>query len=411
VGIIIRQGSTRLTWNFLRSAEPYSALHAFRPMTPPSDNRAVSALFRIFGGAGERIVADAHERTSWRGMHHLETAFFAVIVPLTVLVAVGDWLVAKMGIGLGLVLAGPLAFLALNILPFLLCGKSQRLQWWLWLGSGAVWGVIHSGDKGIVGFFGSAWIVILALNFAASFLLVFKKSLGLGNVWRMMVIIALHLLAVWIGIRFGWGWGLAAGAGIAIAFCWAVLRPCSQLLGPVVCWTGSRKILITIDDGPDPHDTPVLLDLLDRHGKKAIFFMIGEKVRAYPDLAREVLRRGHEIGNHTLTHPQASFWIAGPSRTRREISECQRVIEEVTGERPRWFRAPVGHRNFFTHPIAKSLGLQVMAWNRRGYDAVEKDPQKVIDRILPHLGPGDIVLVHEATPIAAEVLNGVLLRV
>ncbi|MEX1115730.1 MAG: polysaccharide deacetylase family protein [Akkermansiaceae bacterium] len=166
--------------------------------------------------------------------------------------------------------------------------------------------------------------------------------------------------------------------------------------------------MITIDDGPDPYDTPVLLDLLDRHQTKAVFFMIGLKVLEHPELAREVVRRGHQIGNHTLTHPQASFWCAGPWRTRREIAECQRVIEEVTGTRPRWFRAPVGHRNFFTHPIARALGLEVMAWNRRGFDAVEKDVQKVLARILPNLQAGDIVLLHEATPIAGKVLAGVL---
>ena len=136
--------------------------------------------------------------------------------------------------------------------------------------------------------------------------------------------------------------------------------------------------------------------------------MIGEKVRAHPELAREVIRRGHEIGNHTLTHPQASFWCAGPWRTRREIAGCQQIIEEITGIKPRWFRAPVGHRNLFTHPVATDLGLRVMAWNRRGFDAVEKDAEKVLARILPDLSPGDIVLLHEATPIAAEVLRGVL---
>jgi len=204
---------------------------------------------------------------------------------------------------------------------------------------------------------------------------------------------------------------LLAGAAIAGAFCWAVLRPGCQWLGEVICQTHSREIWITIDDGPDPRDTPVLLDLLDRHHTKAVFFMIGEKVREHPELAREVIRRGHQIGNHTLSHPQASFWCAGPWRTRREIAECQRVIEEVTGTRPRWFRAPVGHRNFFTHPIARALGLEIMAWNRRGFDAVETNADKVLARILPDLSPGDIVLLHESTPIAAQVLGKVLEKV
>ena len=151
----------------------------------------------------------------------------------------------------------------------------------------------------------------------------------------------------------------------------------------------------------------ILLDLLDRHQTKAVFFMIGEKVRAHPELAREVIRRGHEIGNHTLTHPQASFWCAGP---------C--------ADPPRDCRLPAGHRGNHRHqtplvsgagrasesfhpPVASDLGLQVMAWNRRGFDAVERDAGKVLARILP-LHPGDIVLLHESTPIAEEVLGGVM---
>ena len=90
------------------------------------------------------------------------------------------------------------------------------------------------------------------------------------------------------------------------------------------------------------------------------------------------------------------------------LSGVQKAIEEATGFRPRWFRAPVGHRNWFTHPVAGMLGLRVMGWNRRGYDAVATDASKVLDRILPDLTAGDIILLHEATPIAAEVLAEVL---
>jgi peptidoglycan/xylan/chitin deacetylase (PgdA/CDA1 family) len=121
-----------------------------------------------------------------------------------------------------------------------------------------------------------------------------------------------------------------------------------------------------------------------------------------------VLRRGHEIGNHTMSHPHPVFWCAGPWRTRREIADCQRAAKEVTGFTPRFFRAPCGHRNLFTHPIAREHGLEVMAWSRRGFDAVETDATKALKRILTKIAPGDIVLVHEATPIAVEVMEGLL---
>ncbi len=368
-------------------------------MNAPPDNRAVSALFRVFGGPEEVVVADAEERADCRGMHRGECLALAILIPLTVVIAIGSitswWL------------AVPLAFLALNLLPFLLRAKSQSLQWKLWLSLCVIWAVSNRDSGGVVGTFAHVWIGVALMGLAASVVIGWRTS----NIFRALLVIAVHVAAIAAGYQFGWPWALLGGAGISAVGCWSVLNPSSQWLGPVRCTTGAPKILITLDDGPDPHDTPLLLDLLDRHRTKAVFFMIGEKVRAHPELAREVIRRGHEIGNHTLTHPQASFWCAGPWRTRREIAGCQSLIEEITGRKPRWFRAPVGHRNFFTHPIARSLGLEVIAWNRRGYDAVEKDAAKVLARILPDLTLGDIVLLHEATPIAVEVLGAVLEKV
>ena len=380
----------------------------------PPNNRSVSALFRVFGGAGQRVVADAEELAPWRGMHRGECATLAILVPLTVLIALGDWLSKALGI-VGWLLALPLSFAVLQFLPFVLGAKSQSMQWRLWFAACVAWAIFHRDVGGGVGVCAYVWLAIAVMSLAAALVLGWQASMrGSGKfaiLWRLFLPVGLHLVAVGLGFKYGWLWAFVSAASIAGFFCYAVLNPYCQWLGPVRCTTADREILITIDDGPDPHDTPLLLDLLDRHQVKAIFFVIGEKVRAHPDLAREVVRRGHEIGNHTHSHPAASFWCAGPWRTRREIAGCQQVIEEITGSKPRWFRAPVGHRNWFTHPIASSLGLQVMAWNRRGFDAVEKDAAKVLARILPDLTSGDIVLLHEATPIAAEVLVGVLEKV
>lgn len=374
--------------------------------TPPLGNRAVSALFRVFGGTEEPAAAEAGEWAAWRGMHTSEWRVLGVLVPLTVVVALGDALAVWVGVAAGYLLAIPAGFLALQILAFLFGAKSQSSQWRLWLAGCLAWAVFRRGAGGMAGTLAWVWIGVALLNVAAATVLGWRVFWG-----RAVGFVLLHVLAIWAGIHWGWPWGLGCGAVIAGFFCWAVLNPYSQWLGAVRCKTGNGGILITIDDGPDPHDTPVLLDLLDAHAIKAVFFMIGEKVRAHPELAREVVRRGHEIGNHTFSHPQASFWCAGPWRTYREIAGCQQAVLEITGTTPRWFRAPVGHRNLFTHPAAGLLGLRVMAWNRRGFDAVEKDAGRVLARILPDLSVGDIVLLHEATPIAGEVLKGVLEKV
>lgn len=381
-------------------------------MTTPPDNRAVSALFRVFGGEEERVVADAREVPPVKGMNLAEYRVLAMLMPLTLLVAIAHPLTAWWGTAIGWLTAFPITFLALNLLPFLLGIRSRQVQWLVSSVASVAWAAFHVGASGLTGFFAWLWIGVATINLTAFAVLAWRSSMrwqgGRGIAWRASVVIGLHAGAVAVAWKWGWPWGLACGAVIAALVCRAILDPGCQWLGPVYRTTTEDEVLVTIDDGPDPHDTPVLLDLLDHHDTKAIFFMIGEKVRAHPELAREVIRRGHEIGNHTLTHPQGSFWCAGPWRTRREIAGCQQTIEEVTGKKPRLFRAPVGHRNLFTHPICACLGLDVMAWNRRGYDAVEKDAAKVLARILPGMTDGDIVLVHEATPIAAEVVGAVL---
>ncbi len=369
-----------------------------------NDNRAISALFRVFGEAERPVSADTQILAECRGMHRDEYTVLSILIPLTVCIGLGEWLIHWLGTITGCLFAIPVSLFTLQFLPFVFNAKRQSLQWQLWLVCCVVWAIFRHRATGVVGIFAYIWLGMAVMNLVASMLLGWRDSAG----WRAMVLVGLHVLAAAVGFKFGWLWGIFCGATIAGIYCGVVLNPYCQWLGPVCCKAEDEEILITIDDGPDPHDTPMLLDLLDRYPTKAIFFMIGEKARDHPELVREVVRRGHEIGNHTLTHPQASFWCAGPWRTRREIESCQQVIEEITGTRPRWFRAPVGHRNLFVHPIARTLGLQVMAWNRRGFDAVEKDAGKVLTRILPHLTKGDIVLLHEATPIAAEVLEGVL---
>src|SRR5262245_23501370 len=82
-----------------------------------------------------------------------------------------------------------------------------------------------------------------------------------------------------------------------------------------------REVWLTIDDGPDPEDTPRLLALLAEHGARATFFVIGEKAERHPELIRDIVAAGHEVAHHTYTHPLASFWCAGPRRLARELDQ------------------------------------------------------------------------------------------
>lgn len=381
-------------------------------MDPTTDNRAVSALFRVFGGQGKPVVAEGSRRAEAGALHRAEWIFFAVLVPLTVLVAVAEGLVRACGPWIGGALALPAAFLAWTSVPFLLGGGNAVTHWRRWLVVMVAWAWFRRGAGGVPGAFAWLWLGIAGLNVVSTAILGWRRSMTwkgrAGMAWRVCLAVVSHAVMLVIGLREGLGWALVFGTAIAGCWCWGVLRPASRFFGPVRSRLDDGGVLLTIDDGPDPADTPELLDLLDRAGRKAVFFVIGDKVRQFPGLAREIVRRGHELGNHTMTHPQASFWCAGPARTRREIEDCNRAIEEVTGVRPRWFRAPVGHRNFFTHPVTGELGLEILAWKRRGFDAVSTDVGRILRRLLDGCGPGDIFLLHESTPVAAEVLRGVL---
>jgi peptidoglycan/xylan/chitin deacetylase (PgdA/CDA1 family) len=174
------------------------------------------------------------------------------------------------------------------------------------------------------------------------------------------------------------------------------MAPASSGFGPVVSRfrTNSREVWLTIDDGPDPLTTPQVLDLLERHHTSATFFVIGENVRRYPELAREIARRGHTLANHTDTHPAKSFWHAGFSRVAREIDRCNDTLQSTGVPTARYFRPPVGIKNVFIHsPLAKR-GMDYVAWSARGFDSILSETTAT-RRILKALRPGAIVLLHD----------------
>jgi peptidoglycan/xylan/chitin deacetylase (PgdA/CDA1 family) len=219
-----------------------------------------------------------------------------------------------------------------------------------------------------------------------------------------LVLSQLAVVAIWW--RWGWQAGLPAMVASHAPFWWGTLWPYSRVLGPVLnrLPTADRTVWLTIDDGPSDDTVPVL-DALDAHGAKATFFLVGERAARRPELVREILRRGHDIGNHSTTHPSKWFWALGPSRMRHEIDETQRILGDIMqtegmrteGMRtaPRWFRAVVGLSNPFVHAALQRHGLARVAWSARGFDGIAADPAKVVARIERGLAPGAIVLLHE----------------
>lgn len=156
---------------------------------------------------------------------------------------------------------------------------------------------------------------------------------------------------------------------------------------------GTKQLALTYDDGPnDPH-TLRLLEILARHQVKATFFLIGHYVRQRPDIAREVAKAGHVIGNHTFTHPLLIFKSA--AEIRRELSDCRAAIQDAVGEHSNLFRPPFGGRRPATLHIARELGLEPVMWNVTGYDWNAPPASAIERKVSKQIRGGNVILLHD----------------
>lgn len=213
--------------------------------------------------------------------------------------------------------------------------------------------------------------------------------------WRWLPwLLASQLLVALLWWRLGWAWGLPLMLFSHALFVVPVFLPNSRFYAPVTRRVAGPDVWLTIDDGPSA-ETEAVLDLLDRHDAKATFFLVGERAEARPELVREMLRRGHDLGNHSHSHPQARFWALGPARMAREISQCQQALSTITGIAPRWYRSVVGMTNPFVAAPLKRHRLARVGWSARGFDGVGCTPAQVLARLVPDLKPGAVVLLHE----------------
>jgi peptidoglycan/xylan/chitin deacetylase (PgdA/CDA1 family) len=196
-----------------------------------------------------------------------------------------------------------------------------------------------------------------------------------------------------------WPWLVSAVAGNHFLLGLAVFFPRGLLLGPNLTRLPAsavrrREVCLTFDDGPDPEITPRVLDLLDRYRAQASFFCIGEKAVAFPDIVKDIARRGHSVENHSYYHSNA-FAFHGVARLRREIVDSQVAITAICGRAPAFFRAPAGFRGVLLDRVLAGCGLRYVSWTRRGFDAVRRDPAPVLRRLTCGLAAGDVLLLHD----------------
>jgi peptidoglycan-N-acetylglucosamine deacetylase len=165
--------------------------------------------------------------------------------------------------------------------------------------------------------------------------------------------------------------------------------------------TTSKIVLLTFDDGPKEKVTlQPLLDVLDKHHAKAIFFVNGYRVKAHPELLKEIDDRGQVIGNHSWDH--INLKKEKTAKIKDQLESVQAIVKEITGKTPVFFRPPFGSANPSVHQIAKDNGMLFMTWSNGSLDwdlgKKIKDadkPKAVIKNVMEQLHNGSNILMHE----------------
>jgi peptidoglycan/xylan/chitin deacetylase (PgdA/CDA1 family) len=185
---------------------------------------------------------------------------------------------------------------------------------------------------------------------------------------------------------------LLAGPALWAGYTWG-----SHLLTLGSVWRGprtGRKVALTFDDGPDPEQTPRVLDILAAHGAKATFFLIGERAARAGALVRRIAAAGHDLGNHTWSH--RSLWVSGLQETGRQVRQGHDAIAQAAGAPPRFFRPPWGMTNLALFAALRGLGTPCVFWTAQTEGRSPASPGLQVQRARRRAGPGAILDLHDA---------------
>jgi peptidoglycan/xylan/chitin deacetylase (PgdA/CDA1 family) len=162
---------------------------------------------------------------------------------------------------------------------------------------------------------------------------------------------------------------------------------------------GGGRVALTFDDGPDPHYTPQILEILSKYQVKACFFLVGAKVKQNPELVKQIAKDGHEIGNHGFWHKPV--WLLGPVATARDISETNRAIEECTGQKVRYCRPNWGLFNLCSIIYYRFKRLTVVLWTFMSWDWTKgATPESITSKVLKRVHDGSILVLHDSDKTA-----------
>jgi peptidoglycan/xylan/chitin deacetylase (PgdA/CDA1 family) len=170
----------------------------------------------------------------------------------------------------------------------------------------------------------------------------------------------------------------------------------------------SRGVLsLTFDDGPHPEYTPRILDILKTYGVRATFFVLGQNVKQHPEIVRRMVREGHQVANHSYTHP--SFVKVRQTTLDKQIEDTNKIIEEVAGVLPTSVRPPYGALNDrVIGSILDKHGLNIIMWSVDPQDWRRPGIDVVVQRVMDGAKPGSVILLHDIHKQTAQALPSIL---
>ena len=177
--------------------------------------------------------------------------------------------------------------------------------------------------------------------------------------------------------------------------------------------TDKKELFLTFDAGYENGHTAKILDTLKKHNVKATFFVVGNFIETSPDLVKRMVKEGHLVGNHTFTHPDMSE-IATEEAFHQELSKLEDLYEKTTGKKmKKYYRPPQGKYSESNLKMAKEMGYHTIFWSLAYVDWYESDQptrEEALEKMVPRIHPGAIVLLHSTSATNAQVLDELLTR-
>ena len=160
------------------------------------------------------------------------------------------------------------------------------------------------------------------------------------------------------------------------------------------------QFVLSYDDGPDPRFTPEILTVLDDFNASATFFVLMSKVRENPNLLREVVAAGHEVGLHGVDHQRLTLFT--PREVQRRTAAGKAELEDVLGTQVRWMRPPFGAQTFGTWRAIRKAGVEPVMWSGTFWDWKDMTHEKRVSKAVSTAAPGVILLAHDSFPGPAD---------